>query len=158
MSDRDDRPAGILEGDLDAIADGDGLARRDAEWIARDTRNMNAVLAAMGERLGERIRTAVDEAVDEAADRVPVDGAVVPLRQRPASRRRVMVGLAAAAAIAALMLVRGGKTEESPGRFTSATPSMVSEMEVEADRPFAVFPTTDPDIAVVWLLDLEESE
>ena len=69
-----------------------------------------------------------------------------------------MVGLAAAAAIAALILVRGGKTEESPGRFTSAAPSMVSEMDVEADGPFVVFPTTDPDIAVVWLLDLEESE
>ncbi len=157
MSDRDDRPAGILEGDLDAIADGDSSAGHSAERIARDTRNMNAVLAAMGERLGERIRTAVDEVVDEAADRVPVDGAVAPLR-RPAPRRRVMVGLAAAAAIAAVMLVRGGKTEESPGRFTSVAPSMVSEMEVEADRPFAVFPTTDPDIAVVWLLDLEESE
>ncbi len=158
MNDRDDRPDGILEQDLDAIGEGDGLARRDAEWIARDTRNMNAVLAAMGERLGERIRTAVDEAVDEAADRVPVDAAVVPLWQRPASRRRVMAGLAAAAAIAVLILVRGGKTEESPGRFATAAPSMVSEMEVEADRPFAVFPTTDPDIAVVWLLDLEESE
>lgn len=157
MSDRDDRPAGILEGDLDAIADGDSSAGRSAERIARDTRNMNAVLAAMGERLGERIRTAVDEVVDEAADRVPVDGAVVLLR-RPAPRRRVMVGLAAAAAIAAVMLVRGGKTEEGPGRFATAAPSMVSEMEVEADRPFAVFPTTDPDIAVVWLLDLEESE
>lgn len=154
MNDRDDRPDGILEQDLDAIGEGDGLARRDAEWIARDTRNMNAVLAAMGERLGERIRAAVDE----AADRVPVDAAVVPLRRRRAWRRPVMVGLAAAAAIAALILVRGGKTEEGPGRFATAAPRMVSEMEVEADRPFAVFPTTDPDIAVVWLLDLEESE
>lgn len=158
MSDRDDRPAGILEGDLDTNVEGDGSTGRDAERIARDTRNMNAVLAAMGERLGERIRAAVDEAVDEAADRVPVDAAVVPLRRRRAWRRPVMVGLAAAAAIAALILVRGGKTEEGPGRFATAAPSMVSEMDVEADRPFAVFPTTDPDIAVVWLLDLEESE
>lgn len=157
MSDRDDRPAGILERDLDTNVEGDGSTGRDAERIARDTRNMNAVLAAMGERLGERIRTAVDEAVDEAADRVPVDEAVVPLR-RPASRRRVMVGLAAAAAIAALMLIRGDEVEDEASRLADATPSMVSEMEVEADGPFVVFPTADPDIAVVWLLDLQESE
>lgn len=167
MRNRDDGPGGIPEGDLDAVAEGGGSrARRDAERIARDARNMNALLAAMGEGLGERIRTAVDEAVDripvdeavdEAADRIPVDAAVVPLR-RPASRRRVMVGLAAAAAIAALILVRGGETEEAGGPLEPAAPSMVSEMDVEADRPFAVFPTNDPNIAVVWLLDLEESE
>ena len=162
MRNRDDGPGGIPAGDLDAIAEGGGSrARRDAERIARDARNMNALLAAMGEGLGERIRTAVDEAVDEAADeavdRIPVDAAVVPLR-RPASTRRVMVGLAAAAAIAALILVRGGETEEAGGPLEPAAPSMVSEMDVEADRPFAVFPTNDPNIAVVWLLDLEESE
>ena len=69
-----------------------------------------------------------------------------------------MVPLAAAAAIAALILVRGGETEEDAGRLAATAPSMVSEMEVEADGPFVVFPTADPDIAVVWLLDLEESE
>lgn len=155
MSRRDDRPDGILEGDLDAIAVGDSSAGRSAERIARDTRNMNAVLAAMGERLGERTRTAVDEAVDEAADRVPVDGAVVPLRQRPAWRRPVMVGLAAAAAIAALILGRGDEVEDEASRLADAAPSMVSELEVEADGPFVVFPTSDPNIAVVWPLNLE---
>lgn len=158
MRNRDDGPGGIPEGALDAIAEGGGSrARRDAERIARDARNMNALLAAMGEGLGERIRTAVDEAVDEAADRVPVDAAVVPLR-RPASRRRVMVGLAAAAAIAALIVVPGGETEEGGGPLEPAAPNMLREMDVEADRPFAVFPTNDPNIAVVWLLDLEESD
>lgn len=158
MSDRDDRPAGILEGDLDTNVEGDGSTGRDAERIARDTRNMNAVLAAMGERLGERIRAAVDEAVDEAADRVPVDAAVVPLRRRRAWRRPVMVGLAAAAAIAALILGRGDEVEDEASRLADAAPSMVSEMEVEADGPFVVFPTSDPNIAVVWPLNLEESE
>lgn len=128
-----------------------------AERIARDARNMNAVLAAVGEQLGERIRAAVDEAVDEAADRIPVGGAVVPLRHRRAWRR-VMAPLAAAAAIAALVLVRGNDTEEGVRRFASAGPSMVSEMDVEADGPFVVFPTNDPNMAVVWLLKLEESE
>ena len=35
---------------------------------------------------------------------------------------------------------------------------MMAEMDVEADRPFVVFPTSDPDIAVVWLLNPTESE
>lgn len=69
-----------------------------------------------------------------------------------------MVGLAAAAAIAALILGRGDEVEDEASRLADAAPSMVSEMEVEAGGPFVVFPTADPDIAVVWLLDLEESE
>ena len=69
-----------------------------------------------------------------------------------------MVPLAAAAAIAALVLVRGDKVEEDGGRLVTAAPSMVSEMDVEADGSFAVFPTSDPNIAVVWPLNLEESE
>ena len=150
MSDRDDWPDGILERDLDATAEGDGSARRDAERVARDTRNMNALLAAMGERLGEGVPAAEDEAV--------TDGQVVPLRHQPVWRRRVMVGLAAAAAIAALMLATGEEVDQGSARYAPAAPSMVSELEVEADGPFAVFPTSDPDIAVVWLLNLEESE
>ena len=37
-------------------------------------------------------------------------------------------------------------------------PSMMAEMDVEADGPFVVFPTSDPDIAVVWLLNPKESD
>ena len=69
-----------------------------------------------------------------------------------------MVALATAAAIAALILVRGDEVEEGGGRFAAAAPSMVREMDVEADGPFVVFPTSDPNIAVVWPLNLEESE
>ena len=149
MSDRDDWPDGILERDLDATAEGDGAARLDAERVARDTRNMSALLAAMGERLGEGVPSADDEAV--------TDGQVVPLRRRPVWRRRVMVGLAAAS-VAAVMLATGEEVDQGSARYAPAAPSMVSELEVEADGPFAVFPTSDPDIAVVWLLNLEESE
>ena len=71
-----------------------------------------------------------------------------------------MTPIAAAAAIAALILVRGGETGENGELLIpppeSRIPSMVSEMDVEADRPFAVFPTSDPDIAVVWLLNPQE--
>ena len=150
MDSRDDWPDEVLERDLDAGSGLDSTEERSAERIARDARNMNAVLSAMAEQLGEGLPGVVDQAVR--------DEKVVPLRGGPAWRRRVMVPLAAAAAIAALILMRGGETEEGGGRYASVAPSMVSEMDVEADRPFAVFPTTDPDIAVVWLLDLEESE
>ncbi len=145
MDKRDDWPDEILEGALEAIAGEDSAARRSAEQIARDVRNMNAVLSAMGEQVGDGLPAVAD-------------GQVVPLRRRPAWRRRAMVALATAAAIAALILVRGDEVEEGGGRFAAAAPSMVREMDVEADGPFVVFPTSDPNIAVVWPLNLEESE
>ena len=147
MGNRDDWPDGILEGDLDAVSEMDPAERPSAERIARDTRNMNAVLAAMAEQVGGGLHDMTDG-----------QGQVVPLRRRFTWGRRVMVPLAAAAAIAALILIRGNEVEEGGVRLVAAAPSMVSEMEIEADRPFAAFPTSDPDMAVVWLLNLEESE
>ncbi len=145
MDRRDDWPDGILEGELEAVSELGAAERQSAERIARDARNMNAVLAAMAERVGEGL--------PEAGDRQ-----VVPLRRRFAWGRRVMVPLAAAAAVAALILIRGDEVEEGGVRLVAAAPSMVSELEVEADGPFVVFPTSDPNIAVVWPLNLEESE
>ena len=145
MDNRDDRPEGILEEDLEAVSELRPERRRDAERIAQDVRNMNAVLAAMAERVGEGL--------PDTADR-----RVVPLRRRFARGRRILVPLAAAAAVAALILIRGDEVEEGGVRFATAAQSMVSEMEVEADGPFVVFPTSDPNIAVVWPLNLEESE
>lgn len=145
MDRRDDWPDGILEGELEAVSELGAAERQSAERIARDARNMNAVLAAMAERVGEGL--------PEAGDRQ-----VVPLRRRFARGRRVMVPLAAAAAVAALILIRGDEVEEGGVRLVAAAPSMVSELEVEADGPFVVFPTSDPNIAVVWPLNLEESE
>ena len=144
MDSRDNWPDEVLEGDLDAGSGLDSTEERSAERIARDTRNMNAVLSAMAEQLGEGLPG--------------VDGQIAPLRHRFAWGRRVMVPLAAAAAIAALILGRGDEIVEEAVRLAAAAPSMVSEMEVEADGPFVVFPTSDPNIAVVWPLNLEESE
>lgn len=155
MDNRDDWPDGLLEGDLDAVDGREASERRRAERIARDARNMNAVLSAMAEQLSEGLT--VKES-GEAADL----GRAVPSPRRLIWRSRTMVPLAAAAAIAALILVRSGGIEESSGPGASAgathTPSMMAEMDVEADRPFVVFPTGDPDIAVVWLLSTEESD
>ena len=149
MDHRDDWPAGILEGDLDATADLDPSARRSAERIARDARNMNAVLSAMADQVSDRLPT-------------PIHGKAAPSRRRPALRWQTVAPLAAAAAIAALILVRGGETGRDGELLipppASRAASMVSEMDVEADRPFAVFPTNDPNIAVVWLLNPKESD
>ena len=147
MDHRDDRPDGILEGDLDAISGRDSAEQRSAERIARDAQNMNAVLSAMADRVNERVPT-------------PIHAKAAPAGRRPTWRWQTMAPIAAAAAIAVLILVRGGEIGEDGELLIpppeSRAPSMVSEMDVEADRPFAVFPTSDPDIAVVWLLNPQE--
>ena len=149
MDHRDDWPDGIPEGDLEALPGPDSAERRSAERIARDARNMNAVLAAIAEQVSGRLPT-------------PIHGHAAPAPRRPGWRWRTVAPFAAAAAIAALILMRGEETVEEVATLLpppeSRARSMVSEMDVEADRPFAVFPTGDPDIAVVWLLNPKESD
>ena len=83
-------------------------------------------------------------------------------RWRASWRRWTLAPLAAAAAVAALILARGEGTDPGRGPESSAgapqTTNMMAEMDVEADKPFVVFPTTDPDIAVIWLLNPKESD
>lgn len=149
MDHRDDWPDRILEVDLEEISRADPEERRSTERIARDARNMNAVLATMADQVSGRLPT-------------PIHGMGAPTTRRQAGRWRTVAPFAAAAAIAALILMRGGETVEEVATLItppeSRLPSMVSEMDVEADRPFAVFPTGDPDIAVVWLLNSKESD
>lgn len=149
MDHRDDWPERILEGDLDEIPGADPEERRSTERIARDARNMNAVLSAMADEVGGKLPT-------------PIHTRAVPAPRRHTRRWQTVAPLAAAAAIAALILVRDEETGETAATPIpppeSRLPSMVSEMDVEADRPFAVFPTSDPDIAVVWLLNPKESD
>ena len=127
------------------------MSERDAQRIARDERNMHAVLSAMANELSERLP---DPVVDPAT---PVQGPTVPVRRHP-SWKWTAGPLAAAAVVAALILLPDGAIEEGPVSAAPPPRSMVSEMDVEADRPFVVFPTNDPDIAVVWLLSPEESD
>ena len=148
---RDDWPDRILETELESVAELDPPERRSAERIARDARNMNALLAAMAEQVGEGLPDVGDMA--STADRQ-----VVPLRRRSARGLRILAPLAAAAAVAALILARGDGVEDNGGSVAAARPTMVSEMDVEADGSFVVFSTSDPNIAVVWTLNLEESE
>lgn len=123
----------------------DARGRRDAERIARDQRNMHAVLSAMAKQVSDGLPGSPPE---HAA----------PVGRPPAWRRWTVAPLAAAAVVAALLLLPNGAIEEEGSPLTSPTRSMVSDMDVEADRPFVVFPTNDPDIAVVWLLNPEESD
>lgn len=148
MDHRDDWPDELMEGDLDSVEDPDSSERQNAEQIARGERNMDAVLAAMAGQMGEG---------------VPVEGGRGALaRRRVAWRWRAAGTLAAAAVVAALILVGDEGIEDGGEPVVSAVaqraPSMMAEMDVEADRPFAVFPTSDPNIAVVWLLDPKESD
>ena len=125
--------------------------RRDAERIARDERNMHAVLSAMADQVSDGLPATPPE---HAA---PVQHAA-PAGRRPEWRRWTVAPLAAAAVLAALLLLPDGAIEEDGVPPVSPARSMVSDMDVEADRPFVVFPTNDPDIAVVWLLNPEESD
>lgn len=149
MDRRDDWPDGIPERDPDATAGSDPAAGPSAERIARDRRNMDAVLSAMANRVGRRVPA-------------PLHAKAAPARRRPVPGWGTLAPVAAAAAVAGLILARGGETGEEAATpippSEARAPSMVSEMDVEADRPFAVFPTSDPDIAVVWLLNPQEKE
>ena len=149
MDHRDDWPDGILEGDLDAGQDLDSSERQNAERIARDERNMDAVLAAMAGQMGEGLQ--VGEGGREGV-----------ARRRAAWRWRAAGTLAVAAVAAALILVGDEGIEDRGDPIASAgaprAPSMMAEMDVEVDGPFVVFPTSDPDIAVVWLLNPKESD
>ena len=150
MAERDDRPQRPEEG-IEASIGSDAGRRRDAERIARDGRNMHAVLSAMAKELSKRLP---EPMVDPG---IPVQGPTAPERRHP-SWKWTAGPLAAAAVVAALILLPNGAIEEVGVPAASPPRSMMSEMDVEADRPFVVFPTNDPDIAVVWLLSPEESD
>lgn len=149
MDHRDEWPDELLQGELDTREGLDAPAHDSVESIVRDGRKMDAVLRAMANQLSEGL---------SAADWRQA----APVRHRLSWRLRTMVPLAAAAVVASLILMRPGRPGESdepvavPG--TPHAPSMTVEMNVEADRPFVVFPTSDPDMAVVWLLNPKESD
>ena len=153
MTERDAGPKRPEDG-IEAAAGSNGAGRRDAERIARDERNMQAVLSALANELSERLP---DPAVDPATPLHEPTAPSAPERRYP-SWKWTAGPLAAAAVVAALLLLPNGAIEEVSGPAASPPRSMVSEMDVEADRPFVVFPTNDPDIAVVWLLSPEESD
>ena len=149
MDHNDGWPDGILEQDLDSTENLNRSARRDARQIARDVRNMNALLSAVADRVSEGLPAVGD-------------GHPAPAPRQPSWKKLTLAPLAAAAVVAALILVRGEGMDEGggPDPYAGApsTANMMAEMDVEADKPFVIFPTSDPDIAVVWLLNPMESD
>lgn len=94
MAERDDRRKD-LEENVDTAAGPDPAADRNAARIARDERNMHAVLSAMANRMSEGLPTVEY-------------GSATPVRERTSWQKRTVVPLAAAAAVTALILVPRG--------------------------------------------------
>ena len=149
----------ILEDDLDDLEDSDGpggIEAADAEELRE--------LVGRIRRAERRMDAALSEMAKSVAREVPVDAPSPPApSRRSIAWRRWAAGSVAAAAVLTALLLRFGTQPpgggDRPGDPDAAErPSMVEEMAVEADRSFVVFPTENPNIAVVWLLDLEESE
>jgi len=92
MDHRDDWPDEVLEGGLDSRESLDDQVRESIELIAGDGRRMDAVLAAMANRLSERLSVAEGERA-------------TPLPPRTLWRRRILVPLAAAAIVVLLVFV-----------------------------------------------------
>jgi hypothetical protein len=96
----------------------------------------------------------------QRASRVPLPGGGVASRHPvPAPTGadpgwRFALGLAgsAAAVIASLMLWQPRISRVPP---VNPEPSITATLDAAASRPFAVFATDNPDIAIVWLFDRE---
>jgi len=102
----------------------------------------------------EVLNADLDELVAARAPRVPLpepgEGRPIIQRVGTGARLTLAAGLLAAA-FAAVSLM------ESPP--DSIVPAAQGDLlDVQADRPFVVFKTENPDLAIVWLLDEPESE
>ena len=129
------------------------LVREDADVRAAAARILYE-LRAIDDDLAEMARL--------GAARVPLPDVARPDSvARPAPRRyasagwRLALGLAggAAALVVALLLWRPAP----PSPAAAAGQSITATLDAESPRPFAVFATDNPDIAIVWLFDQEES-
>jgi hypothetical protein len=117
-----------------------------------------SVAAAHADRLsaGHGSKATTQPLHPSATSRLPE---VVRRRSRPATGRRVRPALASlgvAVAAIALIVIAGPDPAVTPARDPTASEPMTASLDVSSSRPFAVFPTDNPDIASVWLFDEEE--
>jgi hypothetical protein len=146
----------LLEADIAALEGrGDSalarLVREDPEIraVASElTLLMRETDSAMAEAAGHRARNRGGAATTAAGDR-PIRPWIV----RRAGPALATLGVAAAA-VATLVFVRPDRASPPEPRAIDAP--LTSSLEVSSSRPFAVFPTDNPDIAIVWLLNEEE--
>ena len=89
MDHRDDWPDEVLEGGLDSRESLDDQVRESIELIAGDGRRMDAVLAAMANRLSERLSVAELERAALATSAIPLEETESSCHWRPlpSSRR-----------------------------------------------------------------------
>ncbi len=130
------------------------IVRRDPDVRAHATQILEA-LRAVGAGLATASR--------ERAARIPLRGDAAPERSvaRPtlpgsafAWRFAFGLGSCAAAVIMALVLWQQRSAPAQPDGAGSR--SITATLDASASRPFAVFATDNPDIAIVWLFDREE--
>jgi hypothetical protein len=144
----------LLEADISAL-EGRGDSEL-ARLVCQDPK-----IRAVASELTTLMRE-TDGAMAEAAGRLAGNMGRAPTR--PAADRPVRLPIAragpalatfgVAAAIVALLFARPDRVSP-PGPRAIGEP-MTASLEVSSSRPFAVFPTDNPDIAIVWLLNEEE--
>jgi hypothetical protein len=81
------------------------------------------------------------------------------LRRRTTTGRRtrpLLATLGVAAAAMALLVIAETEPAAPPAATAADAEPMTASLNVSSSRPFAVFPTDNPDIAIVWLFDEEE--
>jgi hypothetical protein len=136
--------------DYDAllVADMDELRGTGDSVIAARVRNDEQMRAAADRIL---VRTA---AVDEALTRSrPTRTRVHAMRPRMGrvGRATLLSGGLAAAAIAGIL----GRREMTQRMPAQAEQPITATLNASSTRPFAVIPTDNPDIAIVWLFNKE---
>lgn len=111
---------------------------------------------ALGAWLGVGESTPTD-AIDSRAPTAPGSG-VVSLPWRP-PRALVLAAASIAGLFVSAFLLRAALTN-SPARAgedgvasADGPPLIQHDLEVETDSDYMIFPTSDPDIAVVWLMN-----
>ena len=77
-------------------------------------------------------------------------------RSRTATGRRVRPALSLAMTAIALIVIAGPDPVVTPAPAPTDHEPMTASLNVSSSRSFAVFPTDNPDIAIVWLFDEEE--
>jgi hypothetical protein len=146
----------LLEADM-AELEGRGdseLARR-----VREDPDIRAAARQLTTAMREADR-AMAQLADAASTRIPIDPAQPALAAHTATGRSrlarpVLAGLGLAAAVVATVLLTRPEVEPAAELASPARP-LTASLEVSSSRPFAVFATDNPDIAVVWLFEEEE--
>ena len=103
---------------------------------------------------------AMDRALDRIGSRSPMERSGPPPlragRRSTAARLLTATGLAAAAVLTLLMARPGSLRRHSSDAAGPGALPLTARLEAASDRPFAVFATSNPDIAVVWLFQPED--